>query len=79
MTEEEQQKIDRLTLENETLWRILVSRNKLIEDLVVELPLTRNGFDRASKMCDRNWAKDKAIWDEVYHKHTPIRVFEEVK
>ncbi|MCJ7459335.1 MAG: hypothetical protein MUP17_10115 [candidate division Zixibacteria bacterium] len=51
--------------QNEIMSRIICSRNKLIGDLLVELPLTDRLFKKGMAMRDANWASDKAIRDEV--------------
>ncbi len=54
-----------MEIELESTKLILVSRNKLIEDLLVEIPKTREDFAKAMKMRSENWAKDAQIWEEV--------------
>ena len=45
--------------------RIICSRNKLIEDLLVELPLSESDFKKGLKMRDVSFEYDKVIWSEV--------------
>ena len=65
MNNEEQQRMSQLISQNNTLTTIIVSRNKLIEDLLVELPLSKSDFNKGLKMRDENWANDKTIWGEA--------------
>ncbi len=48
----------------EVLTALIVSRNKLIEDLLVELPETDSQFKKGLSMRDKSFAKDKDIWDK---------------
>ncbi len=48
----------------EVLTALLVSRNKLIEDLLIELPETDVRFKKGLSMRDESFAKDKEIWDK---------------
>ena len=41
---------------------LIVSRNKLIEDLLIELPETECQFKKGLAMRDKSWEKDKDIW-----------------
>ena len=44
---------------------VLCSRNKLIEDLLAELPLTERLFQRGLRMLEDNYAHDEILWDEA--------------
>jgi len=51
--------------ENEYMSRIITSRNKLINDLLEQLPLSEIAFRRGLEMRGQNFANDKVIWDEI--------------
>lgn len=53
--------VDRLSEENEALWRIVTSRNKLIEDLLVRLPLSEQSFKKGLEMREQSWANDWVV------------------
>ncbi len=55
-------------IELKALHYIVVSRNKLIEDLICEFPLSERDFHKAMDMRNTSWEKDKEIWREATEK-----------
>ncbi len=50
----------------DVLGELLVSRNKLVEDLLVELDLTEAQFQKGLALRANNHSKDKEVWGK-YH------------
>ena len=48
--------------DSSVLWRLLVSRNKLVDDFLLKLNLPDEQFDRGLKMRKDNWRQDEEIW-----------------
>ncbi len=48
--------------QNEILWELLISRNKLIEDLMIETITEDKMFQKAKEMRMFAWEHDKEIW-----------------
>ena len=52
-------------IQNRVTRAVLCSRNKLIEQLLTELPLTERLYQRGLQMMKDNWEYDKVLWDEA--------------
>ena len=52
-------------MENLALQRLITIRNKLIGDLLVELPRSGGIFKKGLDMRDKMWEQDKKIWAEA--------------
>ena len=44
---------------------LIITRNKLIEDLLVDMPGSDAMFKKGLKMRDKMWKQDKKIWAEA--------------
>ena len=61
--------LETLKRENNLLTALLCSRNKLIEDLLIELPADNGTFEKGMRMRRKSWQGDK----EIYIKYPPVK------
>jgi len=47
---------------------ILCSRNKLIEQLLTQLPLSERVYQQGFQLLRDNWEHDKVLWSEAQEK-----------